>query len=162
MTLSTRSRRFGFRTALFAAFLVVVGSQLVLAPASAVAAEEPPPTVDWRMLRGLNYRTGEASPALKKVAGTVVRVPGFMVPLDDDAEDVNEFLLVPYVGACVHAPPPPPNQIVIVKMDSNRKVKVDWYDPIWVYGKIEISTTKSPYTDVAFKIGGQKIEPYKD
>src|SRR6187399_1445007 len=72
--------------------------------------------VDWRTLRGLNYRTGEKTEALQKVDGKKVKVPGFMVPLEDEEEMVTEFLLVPYVGACIHTPPPPPNQIVLVRM----------------------------------------------
>jgi hypothetical protein len=125
-------------------------------------ANEKPPVVDWRTLRGLNYRTGEIAPTLKKHEGNVVRVPGFMLPLDDDSESVTEFLLVPFVGACVHVPPPPPNQIVYVKMSGEKKIKVEWWDPIWVEGKLEITPTKSAYTDVGFKITATDISPYKE
>src|SRR6187549_1707175 len=90
---------------------------------AAYAAEEPPAKMDWRMLRELNYRTGKITPALKALDGKSVRIPGYMVPLEDDSEIVSEFLLVPYVGACIHTPPPPPNQIVQVKMNSKKKVK---------------------------------------
>ncbi len=118
--------------------------------------------VDWRTLRGLNYRTGEKTEALQKVDGKKVKVPGFMVPLEDEEEMVTEFLLVPYVGACIHTPPPPPNQIVLVKMDGAKKTKISFWDPVWVHGKLEVSTQKSPYGDVSFKLTGMEIEPYKD
>lgn len=131
--------------------------------ATAYAADGAAATkVDWRMLRGLNYRTGELTPQLKEVNGKVARVPGFMVPLEDDDEYVTEFLLVPYVGACVHTPPPPPNQIVLVKMDGGKKTKVSFWDPVWVQGKLDVATVKSPYGDVSFKMAGSLIEPYKD
>ena len=63
-------------------------------------------TIDWKVLGGLNYMTGEKTETLSKLHGKQVRVPGFIVPLDDFAEEVTEFLLVPYFGACVHVPPP--------------------------------------------------------
>ena len=44
--------------------------------------------------------------------GKQVKLPGFVVPLEySDKGRVKEFLLVPYFGACIHYPPPPPNQI---------------------------------------------------
>ncbi len=129
---------------------------------AAYAAEEPPAKMDWRMLRELNYRTGKVSPSLKALDGKMVKIPGYMVPLEDDSEIVSEFLLVPYVGACIHTPPPPPNQIVQVKMNSQKKVKMSFWDPVWVHGKLQIATVKSPYGDVGFQLTGMVIEPYKD
>lgn len=128
----------------------------------AAYAEETATKMDWRMLRELNYRTGKVTPALKALDGKVVRIPGYMVPLEDEAEIVNEFLLVPYVGACIHTPPPPPNQIVQVKMNNAKKVKMSFWDPIWIEGKLAIQTVKSPYGDVGFQLEGISIEPYKD
>ena len=65
--------------------------------------------------------------------GALIRMPGFIIPLELGAEGVTSFLLVPYVGACIHTPPPPPNQLVIVSS------KVPWpsdqlWDPVWVTG----------------------------
>jgi hypothetical protein len=128
----------------------------------AVYAEEAPAKMDWRMLRELNYRTGKITPSLKALDGKIVKIPGYMVPLEDDSEIVTEFLLVPYVGACIHTPPPPPNQIVQVKMQNQKKVKMSFWDPVWVQGKLSIATVKSPYGDVGFQLTGLQIEPYKD
>ncbi|MEA5466913.1 HoxN/HupN/NixA family nickel/cobalt transporter [Leptothoe sp. PORK10 BA2] len=45
-----------------------------------------------------------------------VTLSGYVLPLAWDQEQrVTQFLLVPYVGACIHVPPPPPNQIVYVE-----------------------------------------------
>lgn len=131
-------------------------------PTAALAAGEEATKMDWRMLRELNYRTGKVSPALKALDGKLVKIPGYMVPLEDDAEIVTEFLLVPYVGACIHTPPPPPNQIVQVQMQNSKKVKLSFWDPIWIYGKLQIATVKSPYGDVGFQLTGTQLEPYKD
>ena len=117
--------------------------------------------IEWKTLRGLNYKTREQSPELKKVNNTNVRLPGFMVPLEDDNQDVTEFLLVPYVGACIHTPPPPPNQIVHVKMQSGRKVKLNMWDPVWVTGKLRAETKASRMGAAAYTLSGDKFEPYK-
>jgi uncharacterized protein len=88
-------------------------------------------------------------------------VPGFMVPLEDDLNQVTEFLLVPYAGACIHVPPPPPNQIVYVKMLKTTKVHVTFTDPIVVTGTLQISTVQSPYGDVSYDLSGETVLPYQ-
>jgi len=85
--------------------------------------------VDWFMLGDLNLETGVAGPELKPFVGRDVMIPGFIVPLEDFANSASEFLLVPYVGACVHTPAPPPNQLVHVKMKGDRKVTFGLFMP---------------------------------
>jgi hypothetical protein len=127
-----------------------------------LAAPPDAPAVPWKMLRGLNYKTGDKTAELKDVDGKIVKIPGFMVPLEDESEVITEFLLVPYQGACVHTPPPPPNQIVEVKMEGGKKAKFDFWNPVWVRGKLEIQTVRSPYGDVSYKLTGMAIEPYTE
>ena len=58
---------------------------------------------------------------------TYIKMPGFIVPLEMGSSGVTEFILVPYVGACIHTPPPPPNQLVFVT------AKEPWpNDLLWV------------------------------
>jgi hypothetical protein len=109
--------------------------------------------LEWNVLRGLDTRTGQASPLLELIAGTNVRIPGYMVPLDDGFQEVNEFLLVPTAGACIHTPPPPGNQIVYATMSTGRPVKVELIYSVWVYGRLEIASTESPYGAAGFKLG---------
>ncbi len=123
------------------------------------ALQDTPP-IDWRVLAGLDYLTGKATDTLKALNGKRVRVPGFVVPLDDFMEDGAEFLLVPYYGACVHTPPPPPNQIIFVQMENKKAVKLALFDAIWMHGTLKIATVESPYGTVGFTIDGQKMEPY--
>jgi uncharacterized protein len=137
-------------------------SAIEAAPAVVVAAAAANvPAVDWRVLLGLNYRTGEVSAALKSLDGKRVRVPGFMVPLEDGADGVDEFLLVPYFGACIHTPPPPPNQMVYIKMDRGRRVKIDIWNPVWVEGTLKIQEVDSPYGAVGFELTGLTVSPYR-
>jgi len=109
--------------------------------------------VEWNVLRGLDTRTGQASPLLEAIAGTNVKIAGYMVPLDDGFQEVNEFLLVPTAGACVHTPAPPANQIVYAAMSTGRPAKVELIFSVWACGKLEIASTDSPYGAVGFKLG---------
>lgn len=128
--------------------------------APAAAAPSSAVSVDWRLLAGLDYENGRASDTLRKLDGKLVRVPGFVVPLDDATEDGAEFLLVPYYGACVHTPPPPPNQMAFVQMAGRRSVRLALFDAIWMEGTLRIKNVDSPYGQVGFEIEGLAVKPY--
>lgn len=68
-----------------------------------------------------------------KLNGQQVRMPGYVLPLESDGRKVTEFLLVPYVGACIHEPTPPPNQIVHVRMPKGFE-PAGAFAPVWVQG----------------------------
>jgi uncharacterized protein len=132
----------------------------VLVDLERALASMDPITLDWKAMAALNYRTGEMPEALKKLNGVQVRIPGFMVPLEDTETRVTEFLLVPYFGACIHTPPPPPNQMAHVLMQRNQKVDVNLWDPIWIIGRLKIENVESPYGVVGFQVTGERILPY--
>lgn len=149
--------------------MLVVVAALTPVSAGAARAGGPDPVppaapveIDWRTLAQLNYRTGEMPEELKKLDGQIVRMPGFVVPLEDYVESASEFLLVPYYGACVHVPPPPPNQMVYVEMEGRRDAHFGWWEPIWLEGRLHINTVDSPYGVVGFHIDGQKVSPYEN
>ena len=129
------------------------------APATAQVGDTT--EVDWRLLAELDYRTGDKSEKLADLDGKLVRVPGFTVPLEDWASSATEFLLVPYVGACVHTPPPPPNQLVYIEMDEGKRAKMDGWNPVWVEGVLTIEMTESVYGYVGFTITGHRVYPYE-
>jgi hypothetical protein len=130
-----------------------------VAPSVAPAADEAV-NIDWRVLAGLDYSNGKATDTLKKLEGKLVRIPGFVVPLDDFQEEGAEFLLVPYYGACVHTPPPPPNQIVMVEMTGKKAIKLNLFDAVWMSGRLKIASVESPYGTVGYQLEGLKVEPY--
>jgi uncharacterized protein len=75
--------------------------------------------------------------------GQQVRLAGYVLPLEMDGLKITEFLLVPYVGACIHEPVPPANQIVLVKFAQG--IEVDGrFTPVWVRGKMitQVGTSK--------------------
>jgi hypothetical protein len=107
---------------------------------------------------------------VKDLNGKLVRLPGYLLPLEMSGSKVIEFLLVPYVGACIHVPPPPPNQIVFVITGAEEGyISKQLYEPVWVTGIISVqSMVKDLYLvdgsadiDVGYKMQAEKIEPYK-
>ena len=73
----------------------------------------------------------------KSLNGKVVKIPGYLIPLHYEAREIKEFMLVPYIGACIHVPPPPANQLVYVISDLPWENDFIW-DPIWITGEISI------------------------
>ena len=69
--------------------------------------------------------------------GETVRLPGFVLPLEYDGVKVTEFLLVPFVGACIHVPPPPANQMVHVKFSEGYELPI-LFDSVWVEGRMQV------------------------
>lgn len=93
--------------------------------------------------------------------GRKIRLPGYIVPLDfNAASEYEEFLLVPYFGACLHTPPPPPNQIVFVKSSPATKVP-DIYEPVWIEGVMKTGQFGSELGNSAYELTLAKLEPYE-
>jgi hypothetical protein len=99
-----------------------------------------------------------------------VRLPGYLLPLEVSNTRVTEFFLVPYVGACIHVPPPPPNQIVHVKLVENESYRSKkLFEPVWVTGVISTtSTVKELYlvdgsADIptGYSMKADRVEPYQ-
>ena len=77
---------------------------------------------------------------VKELNGINIRLTGFMVPLDVDfgeADTVTEFVLVPSAGMCMHVPPPPPNQMLMVRFDKPVRIR-HMYQPIGINGIVSI------------------------
>ncbi|MFD3191939.1 DUF3299 domain-containing protein [Sedimentitalea sp. HM32M-2] len=92
--------------------------------------------------------------------GRTVRLPGFVVPLDYDGTGMTAFLLVPYVGACIHVPPPPANQLVLVT--TERPYESDHlFEPVTVTGMFGTATTSTQLADVGYALSADGIEPYR-
>jgi hypothetical protein len=99
------------------------------------------------------------APANPKMDGQAVRIPGFVVPLEEGKDGLKEFLLVPYFGACVHSPPPPANQIIHVQ--SAAPVKgVRSMDAVWINGTISREKTDSYMGVSSYRLQARAVEPY--
>ncbi|ROV58226.1 DUF3299 domain-containing protein [Vibrio ponticus] len=97
----------------------------------------------------------------QELNGSKVKIPGFVIPLEGDDEKITEFLLVPYFGACIHVPPPPPNQIIYVKFPSGAPIQQLW-DVIYVIGTLKTETLNHELAETAYLIEGTEIAEYDD
>jgi uncharacterized protein len=100
------------------------------------------------------------APVVQELQGREVMLPGYIVPLGiSERGEVNEFLLVPYFGACIHVPPPPSNQIVYVTSEKGIKLDALW-QPFWVTGPMQVEQTESDLANAGYRIVASAIEPY--
>jgi hypothetical protein len=105
------------------------------------------------------------NPALN---GKLVRIPGYLLPLEFSGKAVSEFLLVPWVGACIHTPPPPPNQIVHVTASKPFEIS-GVFMPVWVTGQLTTGSVKKSLflvdgtsdVDIGYSVRAADVEPYK-
>jgi len=89
-----------------------------------------------------------------------IKMPGYVVPLEFDGQtELDEFLLVPYYGACIHTPPPPSNQVVHT-IASNSVTVDDPYSPVWVIGTLHADTVVSNLAESGYRLELERIEPY--
>ncbi|TMP18248.1 DUF3299 domain-containing protein [Pseudoalteromonas sp. S2893] len=100
------------------------------------------------------------APVVEALNGQSVSLPGFVVPLEGDSEVITEFLLVPYFGACIHVPPPPPNQIVHVTVKGGVPIE-SLYDAIVVTGVISTETWSGEIAKVGYKMKAVGVAPFE-
>ncbi|MBW0234463.1 DUF3299 domain-containing protein [Pseudomonas sp. D1HM] len=135
------------------------------------APSEAPDMAPMHDLSQLGNLDPEAAPAARQgmpnapvvpaLDGQVIRLPGYIVPLEVNEEGrTTDFLLVPYFGACIHVPPPPSNQIVHVT--SKEGVKLDeLYQPYWIVGAMQVKPSTSDLADAGYQMDAQKILVYE-
>ena len=95
----------------------------------------------------------------KKLDGKTVKIPGYIVPLDHIGFGVVEFMLVPFIGACIHVPPPPPNQLIYVTTEKPWDAMTLW-EPIWVTGTIIVKAQTNIWAETGYQISADEIEFY--
>ncbi|SEP96373.1 hypothetical protein SAMN04244573_00750 [Azotobacter beijerinckii] len=118
---------------------------------SALSDESDPPAAQM----------SPAAPVVEALNGQLVRLPGYLVPLETASDGrVREFLLVPYFGACIHVPPPPSNQIVHVRNEPGVQLEV-LYQPYWVEGKLQVEHTSSELAEAGYRMATSKVYPYQ-
>lgn len=103
------------------------------------------------------------APIVKSQVNQKVRLPGYAVPLDADRNSKREFLLVPYFGACIHTPPPPSNQIVLVRPTANSKIKKmpESMDVLWVEGELKEARVNTSQGVSGYMMEAISIAPYE-
>jgi hypothetical protein len=87
-------------------------------------------------------RRKRANAAVPELAGKLLALPGFVLPIEYEGKKVTEFLLVPWVGACIHTPPPPPNQIVHIIAKTPFETK-GMFEAVTVTGVMKLGDRKT-------------------
>ncbi|SIQ60794.1 DUF3299 domain-containing protein [Pseudacidovorax sp. RU35E] len=101
----------------------------------------------------------DEAPVVTSLDGTVVRLPGYVVPLEQTAQGMRELLLVPHFGACIHTPPPPANQVVHVVLERPNK-SLGTMDTIWVTGRLSAAHAVSTHAASGYRLAGTNVERY--
>ncbi len=92
--------------------------------------------------------------------GAFIKMPGFIIPFGVGAKGVTEFMLVPYTGACIHTPPPPANQLVMVATKTPWPSD-DLWDPVWVIGQMRTQLQSTDLGQTGYAITAEKMEIYE-
>jgi uncharacterized protein len=133
---------------------------------SATSADEdaapplPLPEGRWMSIKRRQLGADQPSRVVKELNGKRVRIGGYAVPLDFEATTVKEFLLVPYVGACIHVPPPPADQIIYVKTEKGFAIGSP-EDAITVTGTIRTDTAVTGVADAGYSLDAESVELLK-
>jgi hypothetical protein len=80
-----------------------------------------------------------------------VKISGFLLPLAFNGTKVSQFLLVPFVGACIHVPAPPANQLVLVDVPQGYATSGLW-EPISVTGTLSVSGISTDLAQVGYAL----------
>ena len=98
-----------------------------------------------------------SSKTVAAMNGRTIRIGGYPVPLESNAKGASTlFFLVPYPGACIHVPPPPPNQLILVRYPKGIALD-DIYAPIWVSGPLKIETVSNDLAEAAYALDASAV-----
>jgi hypothetical protein len=103
----------------------------------------------------------DKAPVREDLDGQLVRLPGFVVPVEADEKETTGFLLVPYYGACIHVPPPPANQTVYVVTEAGKGTRPELFDVIWVAGTMSVSRIENDIAEAGYTLYASEIAPYE-
>ncbi len=87
-----------------------------------------------------------------------MQIGGYVVPLAFDGGRISEFLLVPFVGACIHVPPPPANQIVYVSGVQGYSASGGLLYPVWVTGRLKAVPIDTELANVGYTLDAENVE----
>jgi hypothetical protein len=100
----------------------------------------------------------ENAPVVSALNNKVVKLSGFLVTLEGDGKAVSEFLLVPFLGACIHVPPPPSNQIVLVRTGSRPFKVKEMFQTVAVTGRLRAESARNDIARASYVIDATRVE----
>ena len=155
--------------------LTLIAALLLSSAAPLLAADAAPRELDWLELMPKDevdalmetptvahegslkqVQTGSFR-AIKELNGQKVKIAGYIVPVEVDGESqMSEFFIVPYFGACIHVPPPPPNQIILARLAKPIPV-TEIYDAYWIEGTLNVEQIKNDIAASAYTLTTTKV-----
>ena len=155
--------------------LTLIAALLLSSAAPLLAADAAPRELDWLELMPKDevdalmetptvahegslkqVQTGSFR-AIKELHGEKVKIAGYIVPVEVDGESqMSEFFIVPYFGACIHVPPPPPNQIILARLAKPIPV-TEIYDAYWIEGTLNVEQIKNDIAASAYTLTTTKV-----
>ena len=99
------------------------------------------------------------APTVASMEGEQVKLPGYLVPIEEARGEMTEFLLVPYFGACIHTPPPPANQIVFVRLKTPIR-GFHSMDTVWVQGQLATTRQASYMGASGYRMDAVSVDRY--
>ncbi|UFH49316.1 DUF3299 domain-containing protein [Pseudomonas sp. KNUC1026] len=149
---------------------------LALMPKSDQKALEQMPEIDHNSPESAGQFTGKgglenpkglpavmySTKTVPAMDGKLIRIGGYPVPLETDAKGRGTlFFLVPYPGACIHVPPPPPNQLILVRYPKGLKL-ADIYTPLWAIGTLKVEKVSNDMADAAYAMDASTVRVVKE
>ena len=81
------------------------------------------------------------------------------MPLEFNEKTITQFFLVPYFGACIHVPPPAPNQIILVNYPIGLTQR-NLYDPMWITGRLKTDLVENEIGTSAYTMDADSHKEY--
>jgi len=109
----------------------------------------------------IDFNESQFGQTRAELNGSQVRIPGFVIPLQSNANTVTELLLVPFYGACLHVPAPEPNQIIYVKFAQGAPLPEMW-EVVYVQGQLKTQNNSHELAETGYLMQATKIEKYQE
>ncbi len=106
------------------------------------------------------FEQPEARAVTEAYNGKTIRLPGYIVPLDFQSTGITTFILAPFVGACIHVPPPPANQLVLVTTETPYEYE-GLFDPVTVTGRFGTTVTGTELAEIGYELTADLVERYR-
>lgn len=141
--------------------LSLIALALLLALAPAGNADEQPRKLSWEEMMPLGWKPSmpdfstffhdptspaaaqdKDAPVVEALDDQLVAIEGWLVPLEWGHDALKDFLFVPWFGACIHVPPPPPNQIIRVTLAKGVPER-EMFEPQRLTGRLRTERSES-------------------
>lgn len=142
---------------------------VLLAP---LAVAEEPREIEWQELMPVGWKPKmpdfssffhdptapaamqeEDAPVVAALDNALVSIKGWLVPLEWGSDALKEFLFVPWFGACLHVPPPPPNQIIRVTLEQGVPER-EMFEAQQITGRLRTERSESELALASYRMEG--------